>query len=340
MQHSSHVLPGASFGFRWLGARAWSLGPLCCFFIALALPCQARTSFADTVQSKVVPFHLERGFAVIIPVTVNGRGPYDFMLDTGATITAIDHELGQELALEPEGQGTVTTLTHQLATSLAIARRVDFGPMAEQNIEVMIRDLNGLRRVAPTARGVLGQNALNHADFLLDYQHKVLQFDKDGELTHQLDGHHVALRRAAVPGNPQYGSLAIHTSVVDDGMRAVDLLLDSGAASMVIFGGPRSDVAAGYPTSFVTDTSGQQLLAAVHNLQLMVDGRTKELEAQVLAFTGADQSVGGLLPTRIFSRIYISNTSGFAILEPKRKKPLDQMMAGLRAPAAVHGPKS
>jgi hypothetical protein len=338
MHRSSRVSPCAGYGFRWIGARVWSLGPIRCSFIVLALLCMMRASFADIVQSRAVPFHLARGFAVIIPVTVNGRGPYDFMLDTGASITAIDGDLSRELALEPEGQGTVTTLTQQLATSLAIVKRVDFGPIVEQNIEVMIRDLNGLHRIAPTARGVLGQNALNHADFLLDYQHKLLQFDNAGELVRQLDGHHVALHRDAVPGNAQYASLAIHARVSDNGIRAIDLLLDSGAASPVIFDTLRSEVAAGYPTSFITDTSGQQLLAGVRNLQLTIDGKLKELVAQVLVFNGADKNVGGLLPTRIFSRIYISNTGGFAILEPKRKKLLDQMVAGLSAAPPVHRP--
>ena len=104
-----------------------------------------------------VPFHFVRGFAVIVPVTVNGHGPYDFMLDTGCTITTVDRELGQELALEPQGQGTVMTLTQQRTSPLAFARAVVVGPVAEHNVEVMIRDLSGLRRIAPTTRGVLGR---------------------------------------------------------------------------------------------------------------------------------------------------------------------------------------
>jgi predicted aspartyl protease len=288
-----------------------------------------------------MPFHLVNGFAVIIPVAVNGHGPYDFMLDTGTTIMVVDRELGEELALQPQAQGTVTTLTQQLSASIAVARRVDFGPVTEQNIEVMIRDLGGLRHIAPSVRGVLGQNALNHADFLLDYQHKQLQFDIDGELMHALNGHHISLRRNPAADNPRYGNLVVHGSVADGAVHPMDFLLDSGAASPVIFDSFERE-SIGYPESFVADTAGGQSPAGVRNLQFVVDGKSRDMPAQVVAFKGADRNIGGLLPTRMFSRIYISNREGFAIFEPKMKKPgsLGRMIAVMPPQPPGHGHKS
>jgi hypothetical protein len=338
MQRSSHVAPGAGLLCRWTGACVWSLGPVRCFFILFVLLCFAPVSRADAPLN-TVPFHLVRGFAVIVPVTVNGRGPYDFMLDTGSTVTAVDRELAQELALQPEAQGTVTTLTQHISASIALLHRLDFGPVAEQNIQVMVRDLGGLRSIDPAARGVLGQNALNHADFLLDYQHKRIQFDLDGELVRSLAGHRVPLRREANPGSPQYANLAVSARIAGNVTRTIEFLLDSGAASPVIFdtlGG-----AFGNSEGFVADTEGRQLVAGVRELQLVIDGQTRELPAHVLAFQDAGLEVGGLLPTRIFSRIYISNTGGFGIFEPKVKKSgtPDRMIAGLPQ-AVAHGPKS
>lgn len=192
MKGSSRVAFSAGFISRWTGARIWSLGPARCFSVLLVLLYLVSRSFADTPAPRqtpsLVPFRLVGGFAVIIPVMVNGHGPYDFMLDTGTTIMVVDLELGQELALEPQAQGTVTTLTQQLSASIAVARRVEFGPVTEQNVEVMVRELSGLRKIAPTVRGVLGQNALNHSDFMMDYQHRQLQFDTDGELMRSLGG--------------------------------------------------------------------------------------------------------------------------------------------------------
>jgi predicted aspartyl protease len=270
-----------------------------------------------------------------VPVTVNGSGPYDFMLDTGSTITSVDRELGQELALQPRGQGVVMTLTERTPASLAVARRVAIGPVTEQNVEVMIRDLSGLRHIAPTARGVLGQNALNHADFLLDYRHKLMQFDTAGELARSLKGHHVPLRRELVEGNPRYANLAVQANVNDNGAHPVDVLLDSGAASMVLFGGVGND-ALDRPQGLVTDTAGRQLVSSVRNIQVVIDGNSREVATNVLASRAAGKDIGGLLPTNIFGRIYISNSGGFAMFEPKLKKPmpLDHMIASMAPQAA------
>ncbi len=345
MEPSSRVAFGTGFVSRWTGTRIRNFGPARCFSVLLIVLCIVLHSSASTPEpspaSNFMPFHLVNGFAVIIPVVVNGHGPYDFMLDTGTTIMVVDRELGEELELQPQAQATVTTLTQQLSAPIAVARRVDFGPVTEQNIEVMIRDLGGLRHIAPRVRGVLGQNALNHADFLLDYQHKQLQFDTDGELIRALEGHHIPLRRNPAADNPRYGNLVVHGSVADGAVHPMDFLLDSGAASPVIFGSFERE-AVGYPESFVTDTAGRQSPAGVRSLQFVIDGRSRDMPAQVVVFKGADRSIGGLLPTRMFSRIYISNRKEFAIFEPKMKKPGSpgRMIAVMPPQPPGHGHKS
>jgi predicted aspartyl protease len=294
-------------------------GPVRCFLVLLGLLCVIPITFAEELGPRAVPFQLVRGFAIVIPVTVNGHGPYDFMLDTGTTVTAVDRELSEELALEPHAHSMVNTLTQHLAASIALARRVSFGPVTEQNVAVMIRDLSGFRRMVPNARGVLGQNALNHADFLLDYQHKRLEFDVDGDLVRLIEGHYLPLRRYSAPGNP-YSANLVKGSIANDGVhdRDKEFLLDSGARSPVIFG-TLNDTAGGYTEAFVADTEGRQVLAGVREIQLVIDGKSRKLLTTVLTSNGK-QEIGGLLPTDIFSRIYISNTGGFVVLEPKVKK--------------------
>jgi predicted aspartyl protease len=338
MQCNSHVTLCAGRICSRSGTHLCCFSPLSCLLVIAALLWAVPASLADTVNPAVVPFHFVRGFAVMVPVTINGSGPYDFMLDTGSTITSVDRELGQELALPPQGQGSVMTLTERASTSLAIARRVTFGPVTEQNVEVMVRDLSGLRHTAPTARGVLGQNALNHADFLLDYRHKWMQFDTNGDLVRSLKGHHVPLRREMVEDNPRYINLAVHASVTDNGAHPIDFLLDSGAASMVLFGGSEID-GMERAQALVTDTAGRQLLSSVRNIQVVIDGNFREVATNVLVSRAAGKDIGGLLPTNIFARIYISNSGGFAMFEPKMKKPgpLDHMIAGITPQAAPGG---
>jgi hypothetical protein len=302
----------------------------------MALLCVVPASFADVPGPAVVPFHFVRGFAVVVPVTVNGSGPYDFMLDTGSTVTAVDRELARQLALDVREQGTVTTLVQHLPVSLAVAGRISVGPITEHSVEIMIRDLNGLRRIDPAIRGVLGQNALDHADFLLDYRHKLLEFDTDGELERSLAGRHVPLRREVLQDNPHFGNLAVQASIATDGLRRMDFLLDSGSASLVLFGGVEN---MGTEQSLVRDTTGREQIAELHHAQLLIDGKSKDVATQTVTFQAAGPRIGGLLPTGIFNRIYISNRGGFAMFEPKQKKPgpLNHMIASLPPQAPSGG---
>lgn len=338
-RHSQAAIHFDRVGSRFIAHNRRS-GPARCLLVLCALLFAAGIMLAD-VPKQEVPFHFVHGFAVVVPVSVNGRGPYDFMLDTGTTITSVDRGLAQELALVPQAQGTAVTLSENVSAVVAFADRVSFGPIEESKVAVMIRDLSGLRNLAGTTRGVLGQNALAHADFMVDYRHKVVEFDLDGELLRSLGGHHVQLRRQGQLSDPRYSNLVVHTNVSSDGAHPMDLVLDSGAASMVLFGN-QSGWGISDRQAFVVDTSGQQRLAGIRQLQLTIDGKTMELPSSVLSFRAAGSGIDGLLPTSVFDRIYISNSGTFAIFDPKVKKvrPQDGMVAGLRAQPVVHGPKS
>jgi hypothetical protein len=337
MQRNSHTSLYAGREYSRAGAYFCCFGPARCVFVFMALLCAVPASFADVPGPAVVPFHFVRGFAVVVPVTVNGSGPYDFMLDTGSTVTAVDRELARQLALDVQEQGTVTTLVEHVPVSLAVASRISVGPITEHSVEIMVRDLKGLRRIDPAIRGVLGQNALDHADFLLDYRHKLLEFDTDGELERSLAGRHVPLRREVLQDNPHFGNLAVQASIATDGLRRMDFLLDSGSASLVLFGGGLGDT--GGARSLVADAAGREQMAELHHAQLLIDGKSKDVATQTVAFQAAGPRIGGLLPTGIFNLIYISNRGGFAMFEPKQKKPgpLNRMIASLPPQAPSGG---
>ena len=337
MPRNSHTRLYAGRECSWAGAYFCCFGPARCVFVFMALLCVAPASFADVPGPAVVPFHFVRGFAVVVPVTVNGSGPYDFMLDTGSTVTAVDRELARQLALDVQEQGTVTTLVQHVPVLLAVASWISVGPITEHSVEIMIRDLNGLRRIDPAIRGVLGQNALDHADFLLDYRHKLLEFDTDGELERSLAGRHVPLRREVLQDNPHFGNLAVQASIAMDGIRRMDLLLDSGSASLVLFGGGLENM--GIRQSMVADAAGHEQMVELHHAQLLIDGKSRDVATQTVTFQAAGPRIGGLLPTGIFNRIYISNRGGFAMFEPKQKKPgpLNRMIARLPSQAASGG---
>jgi predicted aspartyl protease len=55
----------------------------------------------------VIPVKVLRGqdrtVLVLVPITIGGHGPYDFVLDTGASVSLIDQALAQRLGLDSTG---------------------------------------------------------------------------------------------------------------------------------------------------------------------------------------------------------------------------------------------
>ena len=52
-----------------------------------------------------LPFHIVNGQQIVLPVSINDSGPYNFLLDTGAQITTIDPTLAAQLHLATGGSG-------------------------------------------------------------------------------------------------------------------------------------------------------------------------------------------------------------------------------------------
>jgi len=117
---------------------------------------------------------------VFVPVVVNGH-PLRFVLDTGATITAITPATAELLELHGEGNllvnGTIPAqLTHLAALSV--------GTLQHANMRAAIVDLPEERRIDEHFDGVLGLDILAQHDIAVDIPRKRLVFYAAGELVH------------------------------------------------------------------------------------------------------------------------------------------------------------
>ncbi|HEX4577688.1 MAG TPA: retropepsin-like aspartic protease [Edaphobacter sp.] len=104
-----------------------------------------------------IHFRSTRGSSIVVPVYVNDNGPFDFLLDTGSTITIVDPKLLRSLELGVIEDGTVATLTGKAPIPLAVARTVSLGPLTESKVELGVRNLAGLREADSNIRGVLAR---------------------------------------------------------------------------------------------------------------------------------------------------------------------------------------
>jgi predicted aspartyl protease len=122
------------------------------------------------------------GAALVVPVHINGRGPYDLILDTGATFTCVDESLARELAL-PEQRGAVGAgvgIGGAGRVRLLRADSLRVGAATAERITVCALDLQALRAARLTARGLLGLNFLKPFRVTLDFERRTLRLEKGG----------------------------------------------------------------------------------------------------------------------------------------------------------------
>ncbi len=299
-------------------SRAWSVVARILLLYVLYLCGSVRCVRAEVSVGPTVHFRLLRDFAIVVPVYINGSGPFDFLLDTGSTCSAADRELGEELHLAVQHGETVRTLVGQRPTEFALAQRVTIGPTTAEHVQLQVRKLGGLRILDPAIRGVLGQDTLSHADYMIDYARRTIEFDRYGELLNHLSGAKIKTGRLA-EGALAYGPLTLQAEVVEDVPRTRELVLDTGTASIVLFD-KNENRASETLGSSVRDDEGKWKRTEVRHVRLQLGSREWDVFAQGLQYHEEAREIGGLIPTSLFERIYISNSGSFVMLSPKVKR--------------------
>lgn len=117
--------------------------------------------------------------AIIVPVTIDGKGPYDFVLDTGATLTCVGDSLASELALpEPRGVfGRGATIGGSGNMRLVQIESLRIGETEATNVMACAIDLSNIRQLGLDVRGLLGLNVLKNFRVTLDFERKVMRLE-------------------------------------------------------------------------------------------------------------------------------------------------------------------
>jgi hypothetical protein len=102
-------------------------------------------------------------FMIVVPVTINGAGPFEFLLDTGSTDTLIDRKLIEELHLVTVGKTILGTPQGQATESLAHTDSVSMSGATVLGLNLVV--INRLGSLLPKVRGSLGEDFLHYFDF-------------------------------------------------------------------------------------------------------------------------------------------------------------------------------
>ena len=135
---------------------------------------------ADTAAGEI-PFRLAgpNEAALVVEIHLNGQGPFDFVLDTGATFTCVDQDLAEQVALE-RGSGIAQGLTIGGAGQVQIVRidSLRIGQTTAHDLLGCTMQLDQLQQLPGLeAQGLLGLNFLKSFRVTLDFERNVLQLD-------------------------------------------------------------------------------------------------------------------------------------------------------------------
>ena len=252
-------------------------------------------------------FTLRRGHLIVIPVTVNGSGPFEFLLDTGATTTLVTPEFARQLRLRPVDRIELVTLAGSQILVRSELARVSVGAQTATGIETIISDLREVRAVEPKIRGVLGMNFLAQFNFLIDYVAQRLEFETHDELSTRLCGQR---RPLVLQGERRLVSLPLNQHVRQ-------FVPDTGTVVLLLFGNPNLDWSPVAPQAQLlrTDLGSRTVFQRqVRNVRL---GPAHFTNLPV-TLSAKDQTrcEDGLLPLSLFQRVYLNHRQGYVILNP------------------------
>lgn len=268
-----------------------------------------------------LPLRLVQNTLFVTAVDVNGSGPYDFLVDSGAQVNSIDDSLAAELHLIPEQSVGVSGAATYSRNALAHVDLAAGGKKAEAS-EIVIVPSSQLRNVDRRIRGILGGTFLEHFDFLLDNQNHILCLDDTGNLAGAVKGQKIALENplSGETNSVRYTRPLIVSARLTGIEKPTVLLLDSGSNSPLLF----SEIG---PIQSRLQKTLKRVVNGVGQEFGIIESQEVRIGKTVLhgaQFAVPMNSVGGKAPTRqedgvmptyAYRRVFISPSRGYAVLD-------------------------
>jgi Aspartyl protease len=281
--------------------------------ISVGIPLSA---FAQTTT----PMHEVAGVP-LVEVSVNGAGPYLFVLDTGANVTMVKGPLLQALKIAPTQPVTIAGSlgeSHQQRVSpgsLAVAG------LGADNIEIDMLEEGQLGILEGHAQGILGENFLKHFDVLIDNDRHTLTLDRTNRLAQSLAGERLPLSVGGrSPAELTYDRLFVPLRAPSLVERSMLFLVDSGTNTAVVYPLKNETLlfSRGVASGSIHSLSRNQICRLART-PLTIGSQTYRQVVMAICenMTRDNIDSDGLLPTRLFRRLFISHRDKYVIANPQ-----------------------
>ena len=153
---------------------------------------------------------------MLAPVGINGQGPFNFLLDTGANISCVSNRLMRQLALTSSETARVHTVVGVRERPMVTLDSLQIGPRNRRMVRAPALPIKG-----PEIDGILGVDWLKGQRLVLDFKGKKLEILKS-KVDRAEPG-----RVVVVPARRRHGQLTIVDA--DLSGRPISAIIDSGA---------------------------------------------------------------------------------------------------------------
>src|SRR5256886_10862271 len=164
------------------------------------------TSATLSPRSSKVKFRLAGGAQplILLPIHVNDRGPFDFILDTGAGTSLLSSDLAKKLDVTIIGAKEGESAGGKVSVSLAKVASLAVGETKVNDVDVGIVDLSHIAKtVGAKIDGDLGYNFLKHFRVSINYRDCEIRFDDPKRLGNLARGAQTEVpMRLANPAKP------------------------------------------------------------------------------------------------------------------------------------------
>lgn len=196
-----------------------------------------RANTADPSEEAQVGAGADHAQRMTVPVRIDGEGPFEFVVDTGANRSAVSGEIAMALDLPDAGSAEVHSVSGVERVRTAAVRRLQVGAVQSFNLGALV-----LPRDRLGADGLLGVDVLRDRRVLMNFQAKELVIGSDqggstsrAAIERRRGGTGTTASplglRVAVPARYRFGQLIIIGAEVSG--RPVTAFIDSGSQSTV-----------------------------------------------------------------------------------------------------------
>src|SRR5436190_23014725 len=131
------------------------------------------TSATFPSASAKLKFRLAGGVQplILLPVEVNGEGPFEFILDTGAGTSLLSAELAKKLEVKILGSKEGKSAGGAVSVSLGKVNSLAVAGLKVEDVDVGVVDLSQIgKAVGANIDGDLGYNFLKNFRITIDYR--------------------------------------------------------------------------------------------------------------------------------------------------------------------------